>query len=96
MALGRQTSTPPTALVIAAKPSKLTTMVWSTRRPVRASTVFWVQAGLPCSLLPTENALLNITLVCGLVQFLFGSMHLGMLTSASRGNETPTACLWSA
>ncbi len=96
MAFGRQMSTPFTAAVIAAKPSKLTSMVWSTRMPVRLSTVFWVQAGLPSSELPTEKAELNICPGCSLVHFPFGSLQAGMVTRASRGTEMPTACWWSA
>ncbi len=91
-----QTLTPPIAAVMVAKPWKLTTMVWSTRRLVSFSTVFWVQAGLPWSVFPTAKAELNMALLCSLVQLPFGSLHFGMATSASRGKEMPTACLWSA
>ncbi len=88
--------TPLTAEVIAAKPAKLTTMVWSIRMPVSFSTVFWVQAGLPSLVSPTEKAELIRTLVCSLVHFPSGSLHGGMVTRESRGSEIPTACLWSA
>ena len=44
---------------MAAKPAKSTTMVWSTRRPVSCSTVFWVHAGLPLAVSPIEKAELN-------------------------------------
>ncbi len=71
-------------------------MVWSIRMPVIFSTVFWVQAGLPWSVSPTEKAALNFVAGCSLVHFPFGSLHEGIVTSESRGMEMPTACLWSA
>ncbi len=96
MSSGRQMSTPSTALVIAAKPWKSTTMVWSTRIPVSFSTVFWVQAGLPSSVPPTEKAALNSSLFDPLLHLPLGSLQDGMATIALRGIEMPTACLWSA
>ena len=82
-------------MVIAAKPLKSTTMVWSTRMPVTFSTVFWVQAGLPPSLPPTEKAALNRSLP-PLVHLPLGSLQDGIGTIVLRGIEMPTACLWSA
>ncbi len=98
MTLGRQTSTPPTALVIAAKPEKSTTRVWSTRIPVSFSTVFWVQAALPSDASPCENAALNRMSLpfCSLVHLPLGSLQGGMVTRVLRGIETPMAFLWSA
>lgn len=92
MSCGRQTGTPPTADVRAAKPEKSTTMVWSTRRPVSCSTVFWVQAGFPSAVSPTENAPLNMTWCWGAVQSPPGVLHAGMSTRESRGMDTATAC----
>ncbi len=94
--LGTQTSTPLMASVIAATPRKSTTTVWSIRRPVSDSTVFWVQAGLPWGNWPTVKASLNICPVRGVVHWPLGSLQDGMVTRVSRGIETPTACRWSA
>ncbi len=94
--LGTQTSTPLMASVIAATPLKSTTMVWSIRSPVSASTVFWVQAGFPLGESPTVKASLNIWLVRGFVQSPLGSRQDGTVTRVSRGMETPTACFRSA
>lgn len=74
---GRHTFTPPTTRVSAAKPLKSMTTVWSTRRPVSFSTVFWVQAGLPLAVCPTEYASLNIVFGRVLVHFPSGSLHGG-------------------
>ncbi|GAA4997752.1 hypothetical protein GCM10025734_30480 [Kitasatospora paranensis] len=71
-------------------------MVWSTRSPVSASTVFWVQAGLPCGYSPTVKAELNIWLVRAFVHEPLGSLQAGTVTRVSRGMETPTACFPSA
>ncbi len=96
MSCGRQTWTPPTTSVSAAKPLKSTTTVWSTRSPVSSSTVFWVQAGLPASVWPTEKAALNMVSVRVSVQLPSGSLHGGMVTRVSRGMDTAMACRWSA
>ncbi len=94
--LGTQTSTPLIASVIAATPRKSTTTVWSIRRPVSASTVFCVQAGLPCGKSPTVKAELNICSVRGVLHRPSASLQAGTVTRVSRGIDTPTACRWSA
>lgn len=91
MSCGTQTSTPPTTSVSAEKPLKSTTTVWSTRRPVSFSTVFWVHAGLPSAVLPTVYASLNMAWCLVSVQLPSGSLHGGMVSRVSRGMDTATA-----